>query len=162
MYSKTHLIVWAVGRSIPIRKWVPWSAVVKIAAFHCTRAWGRRSFPIWTGCLPATVQPNTTPGYHLKTVVALLQGKLVSEIMLSACISFSSFADTASVSGKNLKQVVRARRRARDWRESTPAPSRACAPAPWHCSEASTMKPHLHTWNRTMNVSLAGPIRSSR
>lgn len=97
---------------------------------------------------------NTIPYYHLNNDYSTLIRQLVSEIMLAACISFSSFADTASDSTKNMKQVLRARRHARDCRESTPAPSRACASAPWH-SEASTTKPHFHTWNRTMDVSLA-------
>lgn len=37
------------------------SAVVKIAAFHCNRALGRRSLPIWTGCLPADRRDGYLP-----------------------------------------------------------------------------------------------------
>ncbi|CAK1540445.1 unnamed protein product [Leptosia nina] len=39
--------------------WVPRSAVVKIAAFHY-KARGRRSLPIWTGCLLPRWVPKRT------------------------------------------------------------------------------------------------------
>lgn len=75
------------SRSIPIRIWVPRSAVVKIAAFHYSRARGRRSLPISTGCLPA--RDSYTLPYLCSSLKQLFKHSVYNEdvkIMAAQCV----------------------------------------------------------------------------
>lgn len=92
--------------SIPICKWVPWSAVVKIAAFHWPGE--RRSLPGPVGWS----RTNTTIDHLNMGYSTVLWGMVCVIIVCGYWVSLCGTAVTEQAVG----QVQSARSRARDWR----------------------------------------------
>lgn len=128
---------------------VPGSAVVKIAAFLCERAWDRHSFSIWTGCFLARSGLATrNSNYHLNNYWNTGPIWMGCDNMVNSCNSFAGRGDWITYSA----QVLRSRRRAPDCLRADGGAPRVRASLACPLRPKASFKPALH---------IAGYLRDS-